>query len=598
MKRQNTHSKRSKLHNLLWLYAPFLEYAKGYVILTVAFWALILPLHRLLMVIFPETMLTLLQSGKDFGTILLVVFGFQFLLLIIPVFEDFYNAFSRDVSETKVRWKIKKALYQKALKTDYRYVDDPQYYQTYTWAVNHQEEKSMEAFSLINQAISAFMIIASLAALISSFSPWIVLLTVVSMVLRTIGYIQYNRLEVKREADLMRSTRKLDYFHRIFYQKEYSADLKTTRLKDIVLRHFDKTSEQKIRVIRNYAKKSTGWAVFSDIVYRVFMFLIIVCVAYNIMHGQFGDAASYITIMLSIEKMEDSMYQFFELFQRAGKLSLYAEEIQKFYELESTIETENTEGLQMPKDAAVSVDFADLCFQYEHSDFKLDHLNLHIDRGEKIAIVGENGTGKSTLVKLLLRLYDPLQGSILLDQHNLKEYDLRSLRKKVGVVFQNTHIYSLTLQENMELYRDVAPGETASLLSHAQLEKMLEKNQATVDSIMTKEFDDSGIMCSTGEEQKVGWARVLDGQFGLLILDEPSSALDPLAEYEMNQLLYDNRNTATTIVVAHRLSTIRNMDRIVVMHQGRIAEVGTHQQLMDQQGHYYEMFTKQAENYQ
>ena len=114
---------------------------------------------------------------------------------------------------------------------------------------------------------------------------------------------------------------------------------------------------------------------------------------------------------------------------------------------------------------------------------------------------------------------------------------------------------------------------------------------------MTKEFDENGMVCSVGEEQKIGWARVLGGNFGLLILDEPSSALDPIAEYEMNQLLFDSRSKATTIMVAHRLSTIRNADRIIVMDKGRICESGSHDELMSQKGRYYEMFMKQAENY-
>lgn len=114
---------------------------------------------------------------------------------------------------------------------------------------------------------------------------------------------------------------------------------------------------------------------------------------------------------------------------------------------------------------------------------------------------------------------------------------------------------------------------------------------------MTKEFDENGMVCSVGEEQKIGWAWVLGGNFGLLILDEPSSALDPIAEYEMNQLLFDSRSKATTIMVAHRLSTIRNADRIIVMDKGRICESGSHDELMSQKGRYYEMFMKQAENY-
>lgn len=589
--------KQSALGRLLWLYEPFWRYARGYVILSLVFWAVILPLHRILMVIFPETVVNLITGGYGIQTLVGVVVVFQLLLLGIPIFEDFYNAYGKDKMEAKVELSIKRQVYEKALQTDYRYVDDPKYYHTYMWAIHHQAEKAKEAFALLNRAVSALILIVSLAGIVSMFSPWMVLLTVLSMVLRTYGYMKYNRQDVAREQELMHSSRKLDYYHRIFYMKDYNADLKTTKLRDFVFRHFNHEASHRLEVIHGYAKGLTRWAVFSDMIYRVFMTVIILAVALNLASGDVGEAASYITIMLSIEKMEDAMYEFFELFQQGGKLSLYARDIQAFYHMESQIETEGASSQAMPPSGSFDIKFTHLCFQYAHSDFKIDSLNLHIRAGEKIAIVGENGTGKSTLVKLLLRLYDPQSGDIAINGKSIKDYSLPALRRQIGVVFQDTHVYAMSFKENVELYRPVTSEDMPELIDKAQLRGMLQKNEGTPESLMTKEFDENGMVCSVGEEQKIGWARVLGGNFGLLILDEPSSALDPIAEYEMNQLLFDSRSKATTIMVAHRLSTIRNADRIIVMDKGRICESGSHDELMSQKGRYYEMFMKQAENY-
>ena len=210
--------------------------------------------------------------------------------------------------------------------------------------------------------------------------------------------------------------------------------------------------------------------------------------------------------------------------------------------------------------------------------------------------MGENGAGKSTLVKLLLGLYDPTSGEILINGIPLRSYDITELRNTIGVAFQNTNIYALSLAENLRLY-----GEAENLSADAEkkfgIDAILRKNNASDDSIMTREFDENGIMVSGGEAQKIAIARLTMRKFGLLILDEPSSALDPIAEYELNRLLTQSTGDTTTVMVAHRLSSVRNMDKILVMSGGSLKEEGTHDELMALGGIYYDMFTKQAENY-
>jgi ATP-binding cassette subfamily B protein len=238
-----------------------------------------------------------------------------------------------------------------------------------------------------------------------------------------------------------------------------------------------------------------------------------------------------------------------------------------------------------------------LNFKYENSGFGLKNINLKINSGEKIAVVGENGAGKSTLVKLLLRLYDVTDGDILINNISIKEYDIKSLRKRIGVAFQNPNVYALSFAENIELYNKTDENKLTEILEALGLNDILKKNNADFSVEVTKEFDENGIMLSGGEVQKIGLARLMTGNFGLLLLDEPSSALDPLAEYEMNKIILSHSNLSTTVMVAHRLSTIRDADRIILIEEGNIKEIGTHDELMKMNGRYCEMFTKQAENY-
>ena len=238
-----------------------------------------------------------------------------------------------------------------------------------------------------------------------------------------------------------------------------------------------------------------------------------------------------------------------------------------------------------------------MAFSYDNSAFAIKNITLDIKPGEKIAIVGENGVGKSTLVKLILRFYDAESGGIYINGINIKDYEIKSLRSRIGVAFQNTNIYAMSLYDNINIYSKEKNEKVIDAIERTKLDKVITKNVADSNRDLTREFDDNGIMLSGGETQKIGIARLLAGDFGLLIFDEPSAALDPIAEYEMSELILASSNKATTIVIAHRLSTIRYADKIVLIDNGTIKEVGKHDELMKIKGKYYEMFTKQAENY-
>jgi ATP-binding cassette subfamily B protein len=241
----------------------------------------------------------------------------------------------------------------------------------------------------------------------------------------------------------------------------------------------------------------------------------------------------------------------------------------------------------------LNVSLSDISFAYPNSNFSLRNISLRINAGEKIAIVGENGAGKSTLMKLLLRLYDTDGGDILYNGKRIKDYDVHALRRRVGAAFQTPNVYALTLAENLQTYNRADAERLIAALREIGLSRLADK----LDEEVTKEFDENGIMLSGGEAQKLALARLLTGDFGLLLLDEPSSALDPIAEHEMTKLLFSQSSRTTTIMVAHRLSTVRNADKIYVIEDGAVAESGTHDELIAKNGKYADMFRKQAENY-
>jgi ATP-binding cassette subfamily B protein len=272
---------------------------------------------------------------------------------------------------------------------------------------------------------------------------------------------------------------------------------------------------------------------------------------------------------------------------KVQEVSLYSAKIDEFYSAPSNIEP-NEDGASVP-DGPFELTLVNVAFSYPNSEFKLRNLNFTVKPGEKVAIVGENGAGKTTLSKLLLRLYDLDGGDILYDGVSIKDYNVHELRYKIGVAFQQPQTYAVTVRENLCIY-----GKADDSILQTNLQKV--GLNLDLDAEVTREFDENGVVLSGGQAQKLALARLMHSDFGLLLLDEPSSALDPIAEYEIAKLMFDSSDT-TTIMVAHRLSSIRNADRIYLISNGTIAEQGTHDELMALNGKYTDMFTKQAENY-
>lgn len=322
--------------------------------------------------------------------------------------------------------------------------------------------------------------------------------------------------------------------------------------------------------------------------------MIVIGIAGAVYNGKVAELGAYMTLLLAANKLNDLFYQFSDIFRTANKLGKYGAEIQEFF----GYQTENTDGIGIVKGEPFEVEFKNVSFSYANSAFGLRDLSFKIAPGERVAIVGENGAGKSTMVKLLLKLYDVQSGEILINGVNINDYDLFELRNAVGVAFQNTNIYAFSMDENIGLYEDSTETDIAEAKKTLGLDSIVKKNDATNDSTLTREFDDNGIKLSGGEAQKIAIARTTTKKFSLLMLDEPSSALDPIAEYNLNRSLLKLSKGTTTIMIAHRLSSVRNMDKILVISGGRLVESGTHDELMKAQGLYAEMFLKQAENYQ
>lgn len=584
-----------KTSNILWLVKPFWRYGRWVVIYGLIHNGIIWPLRDLLRVYTPQLVVNAMDAGHSLG----YVAGLTALLCLISfaayAASDYYWEMLDKTGTERAKLCMRKLVYDKAEATDYARIDDPDFYDKFKWAQDNFAQKSQDAVTMCNNLVRGVMCILTLASVIATVSPWAIVIVTGYACLRLPVNARMNRYEIARDEAVVPHDRRLDYVHRVFYLKEYAADLRSTRLSALCRSHYDRQSEEKLGVIRKYSRKVLWLDILLYAVYELSQFLIMFTIVWSFYRGNISGTAVMITMFVAASNLADDLWDITTVVKDFDRLSGYSQRIQAFFDMESSIEPRHG-GVPVPE-GAFGLELRDVSFRYTpEGPFILRHLSLKVQPGEKLAVVGENGAGKSTLVKLLMRLYDVTEGQILIDGVDIREFDPHELRTRIGAAFQDPNVYAMSVRENIQLLHEARDG-LEGIMAERQIDRVLEKNGAGVDSEMTREFSEKGIIVSRGEAQKLALARLETGDFGLRLLDEPSSALDPLAEYEMTRSLVSGGAGETTLLIAHRLSSVRDLDRIVVISQGRVAESGTHRELMEREGIYALMFQKQAEGY-
>ncbi|MDO4513565.1 MAG: ABC transporter ATP-binding protein [Lachnospiraceae bacterium] len=520
------------------------------------------------------------------------------------VFTVFVGDYIMERTRPKVREKVKLLLYEKAKDLDLECYDNPDYYNKMVLALSEVDNQIERCVTFLQNTVAGITVFVSTGIYFLSRDSVSILFAAVSFLMAFFFNQLYNKLVFKIRVARNPHERKREYVKRVFYLNDYAKELRLNpEVSDILFERFEQANEEvyqiekknaRRRYLLGFMRRYVSNNLISDVVY----------ISYLVFQAAVRGVLSFSNVAIlynSFGRLKRGMSVFTDVYPYACETSLYVQKIRDFLEYEPKIV--NTKGLE-PTAGAKEIELKDVSFSYREKDDDLLHdINLQIMPGEKIALVGYNGAGKTTLVKLLMRLYDVKRGSILADGVDIRDYDVRGYRESIGTVFQDFQIFAGSVRENVlmdlpdSFDRQKQDERVLQALEDSGLSKRVQRMPEGLDTCLTTETMENGINLSGGESQKLAIARAFYQKAGLMILDEPSSALDPIAEYQLNHAMLSATEDKTVIFISHRLSTTRLADRIIMLEQGRIVEQGTHEELLAANGQYARMWRVQAGAY-
>ncbi len=547
-------------------------------------------------VMFLETALSVIEGNGTFAEfvtrICIIIFGKLFVDLLGYI--DVYTI--RIKFEIKCESYINSLIFKKAQEVELGCYENPEFFDDYnraTWVVDRGGFKRIiegSAWTLGSLISLIFLVIY-----LMSIDP-ILIVFILCPVVVVIFRVLKNNLELEKEKEMTPYERQKDYVRRTILLKDFAKEIKTTNIFVVMEKRFKQAISKNIDVIKKYGWKIAILEIISD------YFAEIVPIGGGFIYGCYRlivlenlPISEFSVLVSAITTCRNKIGHLARYFAMQQKHCLWVQNLRNFLEYEPQIKS----GTIIPEDFE-SIEFKNVSFRYtEDMDYIIKNVSFEIKKGQTVAVVGHNGAGKTTLSKLLMRLYDVTEGEILYNGRNIKEYDLLKYREKFAAVFQDYKVFAMTVSENVlteevtDENKEIAVNALKMSGAYEKIGRLPEKE----NSLLTKEFDKEGVLLSGGETQKVTIARLFARDFSVAVLDEPSSALDPVAESRMYDALMEGTKGKTVIYISHRLSSATHSDKILVFNKGELTEQGTHEELIMKNGEYAEMFTLQASGY-
>lgn len=533
-----------------------------------------------------------LNQRSIIKTILLFTFLNLGISLVKYIFTYLHSILARKASD-----KIQYDYMRDGITVNYHWAQDG--------SVLDMKNKSMGAnpvfvFSHIGNFISYIVKFAGILYIFSLLSPLFILIIAAVSAISVIITFKIRRMDFEFENERTEDLRKLNYLYSLMTEYEYAKEIRINNLKSLIIHKNNKINVVQLEKLKAFIKQKFRFSSLSSVIAVVQSAIMYFYFSYCVYKGSVT-IAEYSVLLGAVSLLTSILIGFFDniavIDRMTARMDIFLE-YKKWVHNNSNIFSTN----ELPKIAIdekhAEISFNNVSFSYPNTDVPiLRNLNFILKDGQKIGIVGLNGSGKTTLVKLLLRLYTPTEGKILLNGIDINTIPLEQYLKQVGVVLQDFYIFAYSIRENIAFDNNISRDKIKDAIAKSGFNEKINSLKDGIDTVLYKELDENGVELSGGEGQKLALARALCKDTKILILDEPTSTLDPIAEYQMFSSLRDISKGKTTVFISHRLSSTKFCDRIFVIQDGAIAEQGSYYELITKGGIYANMFESQAKFY-
>ena len=510
-------------------------------------------------------------------------------------------AHGKPVTDVKLYDGINTMLYDKACQVDMRCFEDSEFYNEYMMAVSQAHIKLPETLQGVCQILARFVAMIVGTVIIYQIDRLAVLFVIFPILGNFVFYGILNSRIFRMEKENIVFQRMADYVNRTIHLGEYAKEIRMTNVFRLLKKQYDRAVSAIRKVIGQYSLGNVilFW-LFQYFTFTLLQEGAVLYAGYRVLVSGTMVFAQMAVIQTTMNSNTWTLIGFADSVMTIVKNSLYLEQTRHFLEYEPAI-PEDQEGL-LPELPIRSVEFEHVSFGYKEGAYALKDISFKIEGNQSIALAGYNGAGKSTMMKLLMRFYDPSEGRILVNGIDIREYQVRAYRDLFSAAFQNGRIFANTIEENIlmgrhtEVEKDHEKVQRA--LKLADIFEEVENQPLQEKTILTREFSKEGVVFSGGQNQKILAARAFAKDSPIAVFDEPSSALDPLAEHHLFENIREYGRDRILFFISHRLSSVRDADLVFYLKNGRIQERGSHIELMSRNGEYASLYRLQAENYQ
>lgn len=586
------------IKSILFSFNYIFKISKTYIAL-VLFSAVTTGIYSVLNLYFMKYFIELLTtSSNSFTHILSLNILMLALIVTMHILNSIITHFIEPLCHNKIHIHIQKEIYLKNSNNRVDAYDSPEYYNKLYFTLNNSESHLFSVVQSINLVISAIIAIFGLSAIIISYSPIIVFLCLLSVLFSTLISLKTNNINHKKTISFEEVNRKSFYISRIYYLKEFANEIRIFQnIKNLLNNFLFHLYELNKTLTFKFGRALIPFTLAQSIIPSFINTLILLILSYNTYKGNLS-LSSFFVLYSGSQTLYTQLQQIFSVIPSFHNSCLYIEDFQYFLNDERYLFTEGTFELSESLD---EIRLENISFKYmDSSKNVLKNINFNLNKGEHIAIVGQNGSGKSTLIKIICGLYLPSTGEIYYNQIKGRSLVRNTIYKRFSLVFQDFQIYSFSIAHNI-LMREIKSQEDIDLVNDSlKIVGLYDKVSLlplTYNTFISKEFDENGIQFSGGEAQKLAIARAYAKNADVLVFDEPSSALDPIAEDEIYKIIDNIKIKKLIISISHKLTNIKSANCIICLNQGEVAEIGTHEDLMNLNGIYSQLYNTQISKY-